>query len=135
VKTTYEQMSRLNGGSLATLPAEIGSKGGKVQATSETKYAESIVRFGTFEVDLESRELRKHGMLVRLEEKPFRILQLLLEQAGRVVTRRALREKLWPDTHVGYDQNLNTAVNKLRELLGDSAQSSRFVERSISPRA
>jgi TolB-like protein len=128
VKTTYEQMSRLNGEGLTTLPVEIGSEGGHVRAITETKYAESIVRFGTFEVDLESRELRKHGMLVRLEEKPFRILQLLLEQAGRVVTRRVLREKLWPDTHVGYDQNLNTAVNKLRELLGDSAQSSRFIE-------
>jgi TolB-like protein/Tfp pilus assembly protein PilF len=106
----------------------MGSKGNKVLAINEIKYPESIMRFGTFEVDLESHELRKHGMLVRLEEKPFRILQLLLEQAGRVVTRRALREKLWPDTHVGYDQNLNTAVNKLRELLGDSAQSSRFIE-------
>src|SRR5580692_7678772 len=106
----------------------MASNGNKVVAINEMKYAESIVRFGTFEVDLESRELRKHGMLVRLEEKPFRILQLLIEQAGRVVTRRTLREKLWPDTHVGYDQNLNTAVNKLRELLGDSAQSSRFIE-------
>jgi TolB-like protein/Tfp pilus assembly protein PilF len=128
VKTTYEQISRLNSAGLATLPTEMGSKGNKVLAINEIKYPESIMRFGTFEVDLESRELRKHGMLVRLEEKPFRILQLLLEQAGHVVTRRALREKLWPDTHVGYDQNLNTAVNKLRELLGDSAQSSRFIE-------
>jgi TolB-like protein/Tfp pilus assembly protein PilF len=128
VKTTYERISRLNSVGLATLPAEMGSKGNKVLAINEIKHPESIMRFGTFEVDLESRELRKHGMLVRLEEKPFRILQLLLEQAGRVVTRRALREKLWPDTHVGYDQNLNTAVNKLRELLGDSAQSSRFIE-------
>jgi TolB-like protein/tetratricopeptide (TPR) repeat protein len=128
VKTTYEQISRLNSAGLATLPAEMGSKGNKVLAINEIKYPESIMRFGTFEVDLESRELRKHGMLVRLEEKPFRILKLLLEQAGCVVTRRALREKLWPDTHVRYDQNLNTAVNKLRELLGDSAQSSRFIE-------
>jgi TolB-like protein/Flp pilus assembly protein TadD len=128
VKTTYEQISRRNGAGLATFPAEMASNGNKVVAINEMKYAESIVRFGTFEVDLESRELRKHGMLVRLEEKPFRILQLLIEQAGRVVTRRTLREKLWPDTHVGYDQNLNTAVNKLRELLGDSAQSSRFIE-------
>ncbi len=128
MKTTYEQISRLNSAGLATLPTEMGSKGNKVLAINEIKYPESIMRFGTFEVDLESRELRKHGMLVRLEEKPFRILQLLLEQAGHVVTRRALREKLWPDTHVGYDQNLNTAVNKLRELLGDSAQSSRFIE-------
>ena len=128
MKTTYEQMSRVNGAGLATLPAGLASKGSKALAISETKYAESIVRFGTFEVDFESRELRKHGMLVRLEEKPFRILQLLLEQAGRVVTRRTLRERLWPDTHVGYNQNLNTAVNKLRELLGDSAQNSRFIE-------
>lgn len=128
MKTTYEQISRLNNAGLATLRLEMGSKGKKVLAINEIKYPESIMRFGTFEVDFESRELRKHGMLVRLEEKPFRILQLLLEQAGCVVTRRTLHEKLWPDTHVGYDQNLNTAVNKLRELLGDSAQSPRFIE-------
>src|SRR5580658_1258110 len=121
-------MSRLRGGELATISPGVASKESKVLAISEVKYPESIVRFGTFEVDLESRELRKHGLYVRLEEKPFRILELLLEQPGRVVTRRALREKLWPDTHVGYDQNLNTAVNKLRDLLGDSAQSSRFIE-------
>jgi TolB-like protein/Tfp pilus assembly protein PilF len=128
VKTTYEQMSRLNSAGLPAFPADVASKGSNVFAINETKYPESIVRFGTFEVDLESRELRKHGMHVRLEEKPFRILEMLLNQAGRVVSRKALREKLWPDTHVGYDQNLNTAVNKLRELLGDSAQSSRFIE-------
>ena len=128
MKTTYEQMSRLNSAGLSAFPAEIASKGSNVFAINETKNSESIVRFGTFEVDLESRELRKHGMHVRLEEKPFRILEMLLNQAGRVVSRKALREKLWPDTYVGYDQNLNTAVNKLRELLGDSAQSSRFIE-------
>ena len=86
------------------------------------------MRFGTFEVDLESRELRKQGMRVRLEEKPFLILALLLERPGGVVTRKTLREKLWPDTHVHFDQNLNTAVNKLRDLLGDSAHSPRFIE-------
>lgn len=127
MKTTYEQTSRRNSAGLATLPTEMASNG-KVLAVYETNYPDSIVRFGTFEVDLESRELRKHGMHVRLEEKPFRVLALLLEQPGRVVTRRTLREKLWPNTHVGYDQNLNTAVNKLRELLGDSAQSSRFIQ-------
>jgi TolB-like protein len=87
-----------------------------------------VVRFGTFEVNLHSRELRKHGMRIRLEEKPFQILELLLERAGNVVTRRTLREKLWPDTVVSYEHGLNTAVNKLRELLGDSARSPRFVE-------
>ncbi len=86
------------------------------------------IQFGTFEVDLQSHELRKHGMRIRLEEKPFQILELLLERAGHVVTRNTLRERLWPDTHVGYEHNLNTAVNKLRELLGDSAHSPRFVE-------
>src|SRR6266852_6779122 len=87
-----------------------------------------VVRFGKFEVKLNSHELRKHGMRIRLEEKPFQILALLLERAGHVVTRRALREKLWPDTVVGYEHGLNTAVNKLRDLLGDSARSPRFVE-------
>jgi TolB-like protein len=87
-----------------------------------------VVRFGTFEVNLHSRELRKHGMRIRLEQKPFQILELLLECAGHVVTRRTLREKLWPDTVVGYEHGLNTAVNKLRDLLGDCARSPRFVE-------
>lgn len=93
-----------------------------------TEIQDSTVRFGTFEVDLESRELRKHGIRIRLEEKPFLILELLLDNAGRVITRKTLQARLWPDTHVRYDQNLNTAVNKLRELLGDSAQSPRFIE-------
>jgi len=88
----------------------------------------SIVRFSIFEVDLESRELRKQGQRLRLEEKPFLILEMLLQRPGGVVTRKSLREKLWPDTHVRFDQNLNTAVNKLRELLGDSAQTPHFIE-------
>ena len=97
-------------------------------ATSETNVSGSTLRFGSFEVDLESREIRKHGMRIRLEEKPFQILELLLQQAGQLVTRRALRETLWPDTFVGYEHCLNTAISKLRELLGDSAQSPRFIE-------
>src|SRR5260370_31979687 len=95
---------------------------------NDAQNAALVVRFGTFEVNLHSRELRKHGMRIRLEEKPFQILESLLERAGHVVTRRALRERLWPDTHVSYEHSLTTAVNKLRELLGDSAQSPRFVE-------
>ena len=121
-------MSRLRTEGVATLSAQVASNAGKVLVTNEMNSTGSIVRFGTFEVNLESRELRKQGLHVRLEEKPFQILELLLEQAGRVVTRKTLRERLWPHTHVGYDQNLNTAVNKLRDLLGDSAQSSRFIE-------
>ena len=87
-----------------------------------------VTRFGTFEVNFQSRELRKHGMRIRLEEKPFQILEMLLDRAGDVVTRNMLRERLWPDTYVAYEHGLNTAVNKLRDLLGDSARSPRFVE-------
>jgi TolB-like protein len=86
------------------------------------------MRFGAFEIDLQRRELRKYGMRLRLEEQLFQILELLLINAGQVVTRIALREKLWPQTHVRYDHSLNTAINKLRDLLGDSARSPRFVE-------
>lgn len=88
----------------------------------------AIVRFGTFEVDFLSRELRKQGMRIRLEEKPFQILEMLVENAGQVVKRQQLCEKLWPDTYVSFDHNLNTAINKLRDLLGDSAHNPRFVE-------
>jgi TolB-like protein len=95
---------------------------------NDAQSATLVVRFGTFEVNLHSRELRKHGMRIRLEEKPFQILEMLLERAGHVVTRRTLRERLWPNTHVGYEHGLNTAVNKLRDLLGDSARCPRFVE-------
>jgi TolB-like protein/tetratricopeptide (TPR) repeat protein len=95
---------------------------------NELAFRPHAVRFGTFEVDLKSHELRKHGLRLRLEEKPFQILELLLERPGQVITRRALREKLWPDTHVGYEHSLNTAISKLRDLLGDSAQSPRFIE-------
>ncbi|HET8924714.1 MAG TPA: FlgO family outer membrane protein [Candidatus Acidoferrum sp.] len=95
---------------------------------NDTQGTAPIVRFGAYEVNLESRELRKHGMHIRVEEKPFQILEILLERPGHVVTRGTLFRKLWPDTHVGFDHGLNTAVNKLRDLLGDSAQNPRFVE-------
>ena len=94
----------------------------------ETQNHSSIVCFGAYEVNLESRELRKHGLRIRLEEKPFRILEMLLGNAGQVVKRETLCARLWPDTYVGFEHSLNTAVNKLRDLLGDSAQSPRFVE-------
>jgi TolB-like protein len=94
----------------------------------ESQNLASIVCFGAFEINLTSRELRKHGLRIRLEEKPFRILEVLLSNAGQVVKREALCAKLWPDTHVGFEHCLNTAVNKLRELLGDSSKSPRFVE-------
>jgi DNA-binding winged helix-turn-helix (wHTH) protein len=95
---------------------------------NDRQNAALVLCFGTFKVNLHSREVRKHGMRIGLEEKPFQILEMLLERAGHVVTRRTLRERLWPDTYVGYEHGLNTAVNKLRNLLGDSARNPRFVE-------
>ena len=74
-------------------------------------------------------EVRKNGVRVRLQEQPFQVLALLLECPGDIVTREQLREKLWPaDTFVDFDHSLNTAINKIREALGDSASSPRFVE-------
>ena len=88
-----------------------------------------IARFGVFELDLAAGELRKNGAKLRLQEQPFQVLALLLERAGDVVTREELRQKLWPaDTFVDFDHSLNTAVNKLREVLGDSASSPRYIE-------
>jgi cholera toxin transcriptional activator len=88
-----------------------------------------ILRFGVFEMDRTSGELRKSGVRLRLQEQPFQVLALLLERAGEVVTRDELREKLWPaDTFVDFDHSLNTAINKVREALGDSASSPRYVE-------
>jgi DNA-binding winged helix-turn-helix (wHTH) protein len=88
-----------------------------------------IVRFGLFEADLRARELRKRGVKVRLPDQPFQILQLLLERPGDVVTRDELRQRLWSaDTFVDFDLSLNSAVRKLREALGDSAEHSTFIE-------
>jgi cholera toxin transcriptional activator len=88
-----------------------------------------IRRFGVFELDLSAGELRKSGVKLRLQEQPLQVLALLLERAGEVVTREELQQKLWPsDTFVDFDHSLNTAINKVREALGDSASSPRYVE-------
>src|ERR1700758_2914922 len=89
----------------------------------------SVVRFASFEVDLRSGELRKHGRRLRLQEQPLCVLGMLLERSGDVVTREELRQKLWPaDTFVDFDHGLNSAVARLREALNDSADAPRFVE-------
>jgi cholera toxin transcriptional activator len=88
-----------------------------------------VLRFGVFEVDSASGELRKAGVRVRLQDQPFQLLLILLERTGEVVGREELRQQLWPgDTFVDFDHSLNTIVNKLREVLGDSATSPRFIE-------
>jgi len=117
-KTTARK-TRVPGAKLASVP------GSSPLASPQS----AIARFGVFEADLKARELRKQGRRVRLQDQPFALLIMLLEQAGGVVTREELRERLWPvDTFVDFDHSLNTAVNKIREVLGDSATSPRFVE-------
>ncbi len=89
----------------------------------------STVRFGAFELDLCSRELRKHGLKVKLQDQPFQVLAMLVEEPRRVVTREEIRKRVWGDsTHVDFDRSINKAVNRLRQLLGDRAEGSRFIE-------
>jgi Tol biopolymer transport system component/DNA-binding winged helix-turn-helix (wHTH) protein len=88
-----------------------------------------IVRFGTFEADLQTGELRKNGHKVPLQGQPFQVLAILLQHSGKLVTREELRQKVWPeDTFVDFDHGLNTAITKIRNALGDDADNPRFVE-------
>jgi len=87
-----------------------------------------IVRFGAFELDLQTAELRRHGLRVKLQEKPFQVLAALLEHPGEIVTREELKQRLWPRAYVDFDHSLGNAVNRLREALDDSASQPRFVE-------
>ena len=87
------------------------------------------VRTGLFEIDLTSGRLHKNGRMLPLQEQPFRVLAMLLERPGEVVTRQELQARLWPaDTYVGFDEGLNTAIRKLRTAFGDSAANPRFIE-------
>ena len=95
---------------------------------AETAHQLRLLRFGDFEADLRSGELRKAGVRLKFGGQPFQVLSILLEQPGEVVTREELQKRLWPDTFVDVEHNLNTAINKIREVLGDSAESPRFVE-------
>jgi TolB-like protein/DNA-binding winged helix-turn-helix (wHTH) protein/Flp pilus assembly protein TadD len=87
------------------------------------------LRFGIFEADLRTGELKKRGVRIRLQEQPFQVLAVLMARPGELVTREELRGRLWTaDTFVDFDHGLNKAINKIREALGDSAESPRFVE-------
>jgi DNA-binding winged helix-turn-helix (wHTH) protein len=86
------------------------------------------LRFGPFEVDLENRELRKHGIRIKLQRKPFQILEFLLQRPGQLVMRNELAQLLWPGMHVSFDRSLNTAVNALRRALGDRSRNARFID-------
>jgi cholera toxin transcriptional activator len=92
-------------------------------------HTNGIFRFGAYEADPGSGELRKAGVRLRVQEQPFQVLLVLLARPSEVVTREELRQKLWPaDTFVDFDHSLNTVINKLREALGDSAANPRFIE-------
>ena len=96
---------------------------------SNSPQGNRILRFAAFEVDLRAGQLRKHGLRIRLQDQPFQILAMLLDRPGDVVTREELRQRLWPvDTFVDFDHSLNTAINKLREALSDSAENPRYIE-------
>jgi TolB-like protein/DNA-binding winged helix-turn-helix (wHTH) protein/Tfp pilus assembly protein PilF len=88
-----------------------------------------VLRFGVFQVNLAAREVRKHGVRIRLPGQPFRVLSILLERPGQVVSREEMRDKLWDsETFVDYERSLNSAIRKLRAVLGDSQESSRYIE-------
>ena len=91
--------------------------------------ASQTIRFGMFALDVRAGELRRQGVRIKLQEQPLRILEILLKNPGQLVSREDLRSALWPtNTFVDFDQGLNRAINKLREALGDSAESPRFIE-------
>ena len=96
-----------------------------MEATARTRRT----RFGAFEVDLRSGEVRKHGIRLKIQDQPFQVLAYLLEHPGDVVTREELRQKLWPaDTFIDFDTGLNSAIKKLRDVLSDSAEEPRYIE-------
>jgi len=95
----------------------------------EPRKETGIVRFGLFEADVKAGELRREGQLIKLQDQPFRLLVLLLEHAGEVVTREELRAALWPDgTLVDFEYGVNTAIKKLRQALGDSADNPIYIQ-------
>jgi DNA-binding winged helix-turn-helix (wHTH) protein len=98
-------------------------------SNTAASHPQRYIRFGIFHLDLRREELLRDGTRVKLQGKVYQALLALLEKPGEVVTREALRMRLWPsDTHVNYDANVNTTVNKLRQVLGDSPEEPAFVD-------
>src|SRR5271165_6890051 len=86
------------------------------------------IRFGVYELDRDAMELLKHGVPIRLQEQPFRVLAILAERPGEVITREQLQEQIWGNTFVDFDHSLNRAVNRVREALNDSAGTPQYIE-------
>jgi DNA-binding winged helix-turn-helix (wHTH) protein len=108
----------------STLEPEMAAGPSRVPALS-SRY----IRFGPFQVDQQRQEVSKNGLRLKLQGKVYQVLLALIEKQGEVVTRDELRLRLWPaDTHVNYDANVNTTVNKLRQALGDSSEKPLYIE-------
>src|ERR1700735_449434 len=89
----------------------------------------SVLQFGTYEVSLQSGEVRRAGLRIRVQQQPLKLLEILLERPGEVVTREELRGRIWAEENFGdFDQAVNIAIAKLRNALGDSAESPRYIE-------
>src|SRR4249920_2021294 len=87
------------------------------------------LRFGVFEIDPSARELLKHGVRIKLQDQPFAVLLILLEKPGQLVTKEELQQRLWPaDTFVEFDKGIYNAMKRLRETLGDEAETPRYIE-------
>ena len=94
-----------------------------------TPLSSRYIRFGPFQVDQHRQEVSRNGTRLKLQGKVYQVLLALIEKQGEVVTREELRVRLWPaDTHVNYDANVNTTVNKLRQALGDSSEKPQYIE-------
>ena len=108
----------------STLEPEMAAGPSRILALS-ARY----IRFGPFQVDQHRQEVSKNGTRIKLQGKVYQVLLALIEKQGEVVTREELRFRLWPaDTHVNYDANVNTTVNKLRQALGDSSEKPLYIE-------
>ena len=114
------------------MPSEVISMPEPEEATGSERTILSsrrYIRFGPFQIDQQRQEVTRSGSRLKLQGKVYQILLILLERPGEVVTREELRSRLWPaDTHVNYDANVNTAVNKLRQALGDSSDNPLYIE-------
>jgi TolB-like protein/DNA-binding winged helix-turn-helix (wHTH) protein/Tfp pilus assembly protein PilF len=101
----------------------------KADSDMEQSRPQSVIRFGAYEVSLQSGEMRKSGLRVKVQQLPMKLLEILLERPGEVITREELRSRVWPNETIGdFDQALNIAIGKLRNALGDSAENPRFIE-------
>jgi DNA-binding winged helix-turn-helix (wHTH) protein len=114
---------------MSTQPVPVRSLEGQESSTKAALAPSRYLSFGTFQLDLKKEELFKDGTRVKLQGKVYQALLALLQKPGEIVTREELRMQLWPsDTHVNYDANVNTTVNKLRQVLGDSPGEPAFVD-------